>query len=88
MIKALKAERYATLDSYNPIDYLTYIATYAPDSKESYKLLDKEIPINEAVDFYEHYINGLPYPRDKNFKTVVISVEVYKVTDNVYGYYF
>ncbi len=86
--KALKAERYATLESCNPIDFLTYIATYAPDSKESYKLLDKEIPINEAVDYYEHYINGLPYPRDKNFKTVVISVEVYKVTDNVYGYYF
>lgn len=84
----LQAERYPLLESYDPADWLEYVETYSRDSTESFKLADKEMPIDEAVRFFENYINELPYPEDANMKTVVMSVDVYKVSEDVYGYYF
>lgn len=82
----LKKEAYPTLESYDPADYLEYVATYSPESKEKYQLADIEIAICDAVKFFEEYINNLPCPKDKNAKTVVLNVDVYRVNDTIYGY--
>ncbi|MDR0918823.1 MAG: hypothetical protein LBM93_06175 [Oscillospiraceae bacterium] len=79
---------YPCLESYDPVDHLELVASYSPDSTESYKLSDKEIPINEAVDFFENYINNLPYPSNANLEISVIGVDVYKVNNNIFGYNF
>ncbi len=69
-------------------DSFEYVGTYSPESKESFKLADKETAINEAVGFFENYINGMPYPEESNMKTTVGEVIVYKVNEDSYGYYF
>lgn len=79
---------YPRLESYNPSEYLEKMGSYSPDSTDSFKLSDKEMKISDAVIFYEDYINSLPYPKEKNCNTVIRSVDVYKVTDDTYGYYF
>ncbi|MCD7716092.1 MAG: hypothetical protein LUG56_05335 [Lachnospiraceae bacterium] len=86
--EAIQAERYPLLESYDPCDWLEYVGAYSPDSRESFMLLDKETSIYEAVNFFEEYINALPCPDNANMCTVVTDVEVYVVTENVYGYYF
>ena len=40
----------------------------------------------DAVKFFENYINHLPCPQEKNVKTIVVSVDVYRVNKNTYGY--
>lgn len=84
----LNSERYPLLEGYDPADWLEYVGTYSPDSTESFRLLDGEIPINEAAAFFEEYINSLPYPDKSNTGTRVIEVDVLKVTEDIYGYYF
>ncbi len=79
---------YPRLESYNPSEYLERIGSYSPDSTEVFKLSDKETKINDAVLVYEKYINSLPYPEEKNCNTVVRSVDVYRVTNDIYGFYF
>lgn len=64
-----------------------FVGSYSPYSTESFKLYDKEMPINEAVAFYENYVNDIPYP-DKNLDITVSEVEVYKADLDTYGYYF
>lgn len=62
---------------------------YSPDSTESFKLLDKEMPINQAVGFFENYINNLPYQRNNGLvNTVVERVEVLKLDSENFGYHF
>ncbi len=62
---------------------------YSPDSTESFRLIDKEMPINQAVDFFENYINNLPYQRNNGLvNTVVESVEVLKLDSENFGYHF
>ena len=84
----LNQERYPILSAYDPTEHLEYIATYPVNSKEEFQLVDRKMPICEAVDFFESYINGLPCPKEKNAKTVVIEVDVYRVTEDLYGYCF
>ena len=84
----LNAERYPLLESYDPADWLEYVGTYPPDSMGSFKLSDTDITINDAVIFFEEYINELPYPKTSNTKTVVVDVDVYKVSEDIYGYNF
>lgn len=84
----LQVYRYPVLESYDPVDCLEYIATYSPDSTKKYKLADKKIPICDAVRFFEKYINSLPYPKQKNARTVVVDVDVYQVNKKTYGYNF
>ena len=79
-------ERYPGLEGYDPSDYLDYVGTYHRDSTVSFRLADREVPICEAVEYFEEYINGLPYPKDANAKTVVLDVDVYHVTGEIYGY--
>lgn len=80
--------RYPCLEVFDPADDMQKIASYSPESDQSYKLADKEMPINEAVAFFEEYVNSLPFPKEKNCRTVVRSVDVFNVTKDVYGYYF
>lgn len=80
--------RYPCLESFNPADHMNKIASFAPDSTESYRLTDREMPINEAVSFFENYVNNLPVPNEKNCRTVVRSVDVYKTAEDNYGYFF
>lgn len=80
---------YPRLFSFDPANWsFGFIGSYMPDSTESFKLSDKEIPINEAVAFFEEYVNALPYPKEKNCRTVVKTVDVYRIKDDIYGYYF
>lgn len=80
--------RYPRLGAFSPVDYMKIVASYWPESTESYKLSDKEMQINEAVSFYENYVNTLPYPKEKNCRTVVRSVDVFEVANDIYGFYF
>ncbi len=84
-----KEERCVPLRSLDPLDILEYVAGYAPDSTEKIRLADGEIAINEAVAFYEDYVNNrIPYPEDSNIRTVVWWVEVYRVSEDVCGIAF
>ena len=79
---------YPSLESYDPTYYFDTVATYSPKSTKSYKLLDREVPINEAVEFFEQYINSLPYPQETNMTTKVVAVDVLRLNRDTYGYYF
>jgi hypothetical protein len=81
-------DRYPILESFDPVDYFEIEKTYSPESEESYKLSDKECKIKDAVEFYENYINNLPYPENSNLETKVVEVDVMKVNEDTYGYYF
>lgn len=72
-----------------PIDFPT-VATYAPQSEESYRLLDGEMRICDAVKFFEEYINNAPISTGlvRNCRTVVYNVKVLRIGDGIYGYYF
>ena len=84
----LGQERYPLLESYDPAEWLEYVATYPADSEVSYPLLNGEITIRKAVEFFENYVNTIPYPADPIANTRVLEVEVYKMTQDAYGYYF
>ncbi|MDR0919107.1 MAG: hypothetical protein LBM93_07650 [Oscillospiraceae bacterium] len=86
--KIIESDTYPPLDSYEPAGYLECVGSYLPDSTESFKLLDKEMPINEAVDFFENYINNIPYPPNANLEMCVVGIDVLKVDENTYGYNF
>lgn len=58
------SDTYPCLESYDPADYLERVGSYSPDSTESFKLLDKEVPINEAVAFFR--ITSTTYRIRKN----------------------
>lgn len=79
---------YPSMESYDPAAYFERVASYSPQSTVSYKLLDKEVPINEAVEFFEQYINNLPYPQEANLTTRVVAVDVLRLNHDTYGYYF
>lgn len=61
-----------------------------PNDSTTYKLSDdKEISINDAVTFFEDYINGIPmYMTEENerFLSRVNNVEVYPLVDDSYLY--
>ena len=82
----LQMKRYPDADSYEPTDNLKYVTSYSPDSNVKYRLLDGEMSICDAVDFFEQYVNNMPMPYGSNVRTVVTGVDVYQVTKDVYGY--
>lgn len=61
-----------------------YIGTFAPDSEERFKLLDKEVSVKEAAEFFENYVSEIPCSAGSSFKTKVIYVSVYKIKDDLY----
>lgn len=81
-------KRYPGLESFDPIDFFEVIDTYSPNSTESFKLMDKEMAINDAVTFFENYVNSLPYPESPTLNVTVREVMVLEIKEGVYGYYF
>lgn len=56
---------------------------------ESYKLLDKEMSIKDAVAFAEDFfMNKLPYETNPDIGIDIPEVHVYEVKDGVFGYCF
>ena len=66
--------------------YFDYVGTYSPDSGEVFPLLDKEISIKDAVDFFEDYINTLPCAITPTYRIHVNFVNVYKAEEGLYCY--
>lgn len=79
---------YPCLDYYSPYDSFECSGTYSPDSTEKFQLSDKEIAVCDAVEFYENYINSLPYPAEPTMQMKVQEVDVLAVSENTYGYAF
>lgn len=83
-------------DTYNKVSYFEpgmlfeSIGIYSPQSEKSFKLLDGEIRICDAVEFVENYLNNIPISAglQRNMCTRVYNVEVMKINDNTYGYLF
>ncbi len=75
--------------TYNLDKYFPVVGKYSPTSEKSFKLLDKEVKICDAVRFYEDYINDMPIAQnlEKNILTKVQSVTVLQIGE-IYGYYF
>ena len=68
--------------------YFDYVGTYPPDSTVSFPLLDKNISINDAVSFFEDYINTLPCSITPDYSIRVDEVNVYKAEEGLYCYSF
>ncbi len=69
--------------------YYTAVQSTSPDSTAEYPLLDGvTLPINQAVAFFEDYINTLPYPESPVMNIKVVSVDVLQCAENTYCYYF
>ncbi len=64
------------------------VGEYAPESTESYMLLDQEMRICDAVAFYEDYINHLPTAAETPLKVKVTRVIVHQLDQTHYGYFF
>lgn len=66
-----------------------YLGEYSPKSEKSFKLLDGEMKICDAVKFFEDYINNAPISTglQRNCRVSVHDVEVTKINENTYGYY-
>lgn len=72
-----------------PQEYFDVVGKYQPDSTEKFLLLDKEVSINEAVTFFEDYINNLPYQRNQGLTSTIVSeVAVLSLDNEHYGFYF
>lgn len=70
-------------------EHFKVVGKYQPDSNQKFMMLDKEISIKEAVDFFENYINNLPCQRNQGYtKTIVSEVEVLSLDDKHHGYNF
>lgn len=81
-------KRYPILESYDPIDYFNVVGMYAPNSTERFQLADKEVSIKDAVEFFEDYVNDLPYPENATLNVAVSEVFVLEIEKNLFGYYF
>lgn len=81
-------QRYPLLEAYDPIEYFNVVGVYSPKSTERFMLTDKETAINDAVTFFENYVNSLPYPGSPTLYVTVREVFVLEIEENVYGYYY
>lgn len=75
-------------DIFMPNYYFEFVGNYSPTSEEKFKLLDKEISIKDAVDFFENYVKALPCSVETVFSIHVNDVQVYKIDDGIYCYNF
>lgn len=87
--KWVSSDTYNTLYEFEPKYFFESVGRYSPQSKKSFPLLDGEMKICDAVDFFENYINNAPISTglQRNMRTRVYNVEVLRVNDT-YGYYF
>lgn len=70
----------------NPL--FEFVGAYPPDSEKTFKLLDKEISIKDAVSFFEKYIADIPCADEPVFGLHINDVNVFKLDDEHYGYEF
>ena len=63
-----------------PNMYSDYVESFRPDSEESFKLMDSEMKICDAVKFFEDYLNNLSFLASEDVKTKVVRVDLYKFT--------
>lgn len=86
----VSSDVYNKLSSFSHFDYFDVVATYSPQSEESFNLLDGEVRICDAVKFVEDYLNNAPISTGltRNMRTSVYKVQVMKLDENTYGYYF
>lgn len=71
-----------------PERYFTCIGRFAPNSEDVFPLLDGEISIKDAVSFYKNYIADLPCTIESDFSVNVNDVYVYKISDELYYFYY
>lgn len=80
--------RYRALESYEATDTFEVVGYYSPKSEKVFKLLDKEMSIKDAVQFYENYVNTFPDPENPTLSVKVSEVFVLEIDEGVYGYHF
>lgn len=87
--KWVSSDTFNTLYEFEPSNFFESVGKYSPQSEKSFPLLDGEMKICDAVDFFENYINNAPISTGlhRNMRTRVYNVEVLRVNDT-YGYYF
>ena len=66
------------LEVYSPNAYSNYVESYTPDSTESFKLINGETRICDAVSFFEDYMNNLSFLNNDDVKTKVVRVDLFK----------
>lgn len=83
------SDTFNTLSEFEPRSFFESVGRYSPQSEKSFPLLDGEMKICDAVDFFENYINNAPISTglQRNMRKSVYNVEVPRVNDT-YGYYF
>lgn len=73
--------------SASPSYFDELVEVLQPDSEKSYKLLDKEISVKDAVKVYEDYVNSIPSIVEPEFNFKTFNVYVCRI-DDVYAYIF
>lgn len=88
--RLVTSDTYNTLHDFEPGKLLENVGRFSPKSEKSFNLIDGETRICDSVDFFENYINNIPISTglQRNVRTSVYSVDVLKIGDNTYGYYF
>lgn len=85
----VSSDTFIKLSAFDPTDHFESVGRYSPQSEKSFPLLDGEMKICDAVEFFENYVNNAPISTglQRNLRTRVYNVEVLRVND-AYGYYF
>lgn len=60
---------------------------FSPDSEKTFSLSGSQVSIKQAAEFFERYIDQMPYPKKRNCKVKVSAVEVIKCGEE-YAYHF
>ncbi len=76
------------LEVFDAGNYFETLGEYSPDSEDSFKLLDGEMSIKDAVRLFEEYIANIPGGEDAKMKLKVINVSVLDLLNGCYGYRF
>lgn len=84
------SDTYNQLNSFGAASFFPEVGMYTPQSEKSFKLLDGEMKICDAVKFVEDYINNIPISTGlvRNVQTSVYNVYVLRLGEDTYGYYF
>lgn len=85
----VSSDTFMKLSAFEPSEHFESVGRYSPQSEKSFPLLDGEMRICDAVEFFENYVNNAPISTglQRNTRTSVYSVEVLRIND-AYGYYF
>ncbi len=76
------------MEGFEADEYFDSIGSYSPDSEVSFKLLDGEMRICDAVEFFENYIANIPGGEEATTKPEVIGISVLDLENGCYGYSF